>query len=46
MYVYDWDGTNAVNDDFLGNVHLNLSEVRLLEADYFTSKKRKETIHL
>merc|ERR1719483_1327811 len=28
FYVYDWDGTNAVNDDFLGNVHLNLTEAQ------------------
>ena len=27
FFVYDWDGTNTVNDDFLGVTHLNLQKV-------------------
>ncbi|CAL1533878.1 unnamed protein product [Lymnaea stagnalis] len=26
FFVYDWDGTNTINDDFLGSVHINMSE--------------------
>ncbi|GFO03794.1 extended synaptotagmin-1, partial [Plakobranchus ocellatus] len=26
FFVYDWDGHNNINDDFLGSVHLNLSD--------------------
>ncbi|XP_055878797.1 uncharacterized protein LOC106052623 isoform X3 [Biomphalaria glabrata] len=26
FFVYDWDGTNTINDDFLGSVHFRMSE--------------------
>ncbi|BFZ08015.1 hypothetical protein BsWGS_11054 [Bradybaena similaris] len=26
FFVYDWDGTNTLNDDFLGSAHISLSE--------------------
>uniref|UniRef100_A0A0B7ARF5 Uncharacterized protein n=1 Tax=Arion vulgaris TaxID=1028688 RepID=A0A0B7ARF5_9EUPU len=26
FFVYDWDGTNTINDDFLGSVHISLTE--------------------
>ncbi|CAG5128727.1 unnamed protein product, partial [Candidula unifasciata] len=26
FFVYDWDGTNTLNDDFLGSTHISLSE--------------------
>ena len=27
FYVFDWDGTNVVDDDFLGTTNLSLSMV-------------------
>ncbi|XP_059178126.1 uncharacterized protein LOC131957377 isoform X2 [Physella acuta] len=26
FFLYDWDGTNTINDDFLGSVHVKMSE--------------------
>ncbi|KAH9502603.1 hypothetical protein Btru_073889 [Bulinus truncatus] len=26
FFVYDWDGTNTINDDFLGSVHFRMTE--------------------
>jgi hypothetical protein len=31
--VYDWDGRNASEDDFLGSAHLILSQVRLILSE-------------
>lgn len=30
FYVYDWDGSNVIDDDFLGSAHFCFQEVRNL----------------
>lgn len=30
FYVYDWDGSNVIDDDFLGSAHFCFKEVRNL----------------
>jgi hypothetical protein len=27
FYVYDWDGSNVIDDDFLGSAHFSFKEV-------------------
>ena len=32
FFVFDWDGTNIIDDDFLGSAHLTLTEVLYLAS--------------
>ena len=34
FFVYDWDGTNTIDDDFLGVAHLSLRKVRDLHPNF------------
>lgn len=36
FFVYDWDGTNTIDDDFLGVAHLSLRKVRDLHPTFVT----------
>ena len=36
FFVYDWDGTNTIDDDFLGVAHLSLRKVRDLRPTFVT----------
>lgn len=37
FYVFDWDGTNIIDDDFLGSAFCSMSEV-ITRHMYFVSK--------
>ena len=34
FYVFDWDGTNTINDDFLGSAVYNMTEVKCIKRQF------------
>jgi len=44
FYVFDWDGTSSLNDDFLGSAHYKMSEVSNSKGLGYTYKIKYELL--